>query len=63
MADDSSNSQSENTPSDTAIQTEEQIISENPWQTLDSRTVNPPSVNRWKENHGSLILRVFVAIV
>lgn len=63
MADDLLNSQSENTPSDTAIQTEEQIISENPRQTLDSRTEKPPSVNRWKENHGSLILLVFVAIV
>ena len=46
MADDSLNSQSENTPSDTAIQTEEQIISENPWQTL------VPEQNKTNRNNG-----------
>ena len=40
MADDLLNSQSENTPSDTAIQTEEQIISEDPFG-KDHQTLVP----------------------
>lgn len=63
MADNALNSQSECIQSNTVIQTEEQIISENPQQALDSRTETPPSVNRWKENHGNLILFVFMLIV